>query len=58
MSVQVKKTLLLDRETVEILKQFGIENSGSENLSAAVRTLAREHKKRQKLENGKNPGDF
>ncbi len=58
MSTQVKKTLLLDSETVDILKEFGIENSGSENISAAVRTLAREHKKRRKLEVGKNPGDF
>lgn len=56
-SAQVKKTLLLDNETVDILKEFGLAISGSENLSAAVRTLAREYKKQQKASN-KNTQDF
>jgi hypothetical protein len=40
----IKKTLLLDQETIDILKIYGTKHTGSENISSAVRTMAREYK--------------
>lgn len=43
----IKKTLLLDEDTIKILKDYSFTTSGSENISSAVRAMAREHQKRE-----------
>ena len=43
-----KMTLLLDGETIELLKEYGMKTTGSESVSAAVRTMAKEYGRRSK----------
>lgn len=45
----IKKTLLLDQETIDILKIYGQKHTGSDNISSAIRTMAREFKSIQRL---------
>lgn len=40
---KVKMTLLLDSDTITILKQYATEKSGTENISNAVRMMAKEY---------------
>lgn len=40
---RVKMTLLLDSDTIEILKQYSSDKTGRESVSMAVRMLAKEH---------------
>lgn len=40
---RIKKTLLLDNYTVRVLQAYGEHTSGSNNISSAVRTMAREY---------------
>ena len=54
---KVGKTLLLDVETMEALKEYGRENLGSESMSAAVRAMAREWKRKQQTD-GKTADTF
>ncbi len=42
---RVKMTLLLDSDTIAILKQYALEKSGTENVSNAVRMMAKEYDK-------------
>ena len=45
---RVKMTLLLDSDTINILKQFSQEKSGTENVSNAVRMIAKEYDRKRK----------
>ena len=47
---RVKMTLLLDSDTIAILKKYALEKSGSENVSNAVRMMAKEHDRDRKAE--------
>lgn len=38
---QVRKTLLLDQDTVFIFKEYGKLKAGSENISAAIRIASK-----------------
>ena len=42
---RVKMTLLLDSETITILKQYSYEKFGSTNVSKAVMSMAKENEK-------------
>ncbi len=42
-----KRTLSLDDVSIEALEEYGVKHSGSSNLSAAVRHIARDWKRRQ-----------
>ena len=42
---RVKMTLLLDSDTIAILKQYASDKSGTENVSNAVRMMAKEYEK-------------
>ena len=46
-----KMTLLLDGETIELIRQYGQEILGSTSVSASVRAMAKEYgrKKQQNL---------
>jgi hypothetical protein len=44
---RVKMTLLLDSDTIAILKEYASEKSGVENVSNAVRMMAKEYDKKQ-----------
>jgi len=37
----IKKTVLLDDASIKILKEYGYTTSGSNSLSAAIRTIAK-----------------
>jgi len=39
--MQVKKTVSLDKDTIDILKKYSIVVIGAENISASIRLLAR-----------------
>ena len=43
---RVKMTLLLDSETITILKKYSYEATGSTNVSKAVMSMAKEHESR------------
>jgi len=43
---RVKMTLLLDSDTIEILKQYSSDKTGRESVSMAVRMLAKEYEQR------------
>ena len=40
---RVKMTLLLDSDTIELLKAYALNKSGTENVSNAVRMIAKEY---------------
>lgn len=40
---RVKMTVLLDSETIKLLKQYASEKFGSNNVSNAIRSMAREY---------------
>lgn len=52
-SKRVKMTLLLDSDTIVLLKKYGLEKSGTENVSNAVRMIAKEYESRDKKESNK-----
>jgi len=46
-----KMTLLLDGETIRLIKEYGIEMLGSTSVSASVRAMAKEYgRKKSKTE--------
>ena len=47
-----KMTLLLDDETIKLLKQYGYEKFGATNVSKAVMSMAADYGKR--LQQGNN----
>ena len=47
---RVKMTLLLDSDTIVTLKQYALDKSGTENVSNAVRMIAKEYDKKSKRE--------
>jgi hypothetical protein len=42
---RVKMTLLLDSDTINILKKYVLGKTGTENISNAVRMMAKEYDK-------------
>lgn len=50
---RVKMTLLLDSETITLLKQYSYEQTGSTNVSKAVMAMAKQYGK-QKENSGRN----
>lgn len=42
---RVKMTLLLDGETIRLLKEYSFELTGSTNVSKAVMSMAKEYEK-------------
>ena len=42
-SKRVRMTLLLDSDTIDSLKRYALEKSGTENVSNAVRMIAKEY---------------
>lgn len=48
---RVKMTLLLDSETIRLLKEYSFEQTGSTNVSKAVMSMAKEY---EKSRNGTN----
>lgn len=42
-----KMTLLLDGETIRLIKEYGIEMLGSISVSASVRAMAKEYGRRK-----------
>jgi hypothetical protein len=40
---RVKMTVLLDSETIRLLKEYASEKFGSNNVSNAIRSMAREY---------------
>lgn len=42
---RVKMTLLLDSETIKLLKEYSYEKIGSTNVSKAVMSMAKEYEK-------------
>ena len=44
----IRKTLLLDQTTIDILEEYGINKSGTKNISSAIRQMAREFDSRSK----------
>jgi hypothetical protein len=42
---RVKMTLLLDGETIKLLKEYSFELTGSTNVSKAVMSMAKEYEK-------------
>ena len=48
---RVKMTLLLDSATIAILKKYAMDKAGTENVSNAVRMMAKEHE--QKTQNSR-----
>ena len=42
-----KMTLLLDDETIQLLKQYGYENFGATNVSKAVMSMAKAYGNQQ-----------
>jgi len=47
---RVKMTLLLDSDTIDILKQYALDKTNTENVSNAVRMIAKEYDSRRKKE--------
>lgn len=43
-NIHRKRTLTIDDNTISILKEYGAIANGSENVSAAIRTIARDWK--------------
>lgn len=42
---KIRKNLLLDNETIEILEDYIMEKDGTKNVSSAIRSMARDHSK-------------
>ena len=40
---KIRKNLLLDDETIEILEDYSMEKDGTKNVSSAIRSMARDH---------------
>ena len=47
---RVKMTLLLDSDTINILKQYALDKTNTENVSNAVRMIAKEYDRDRKKE--------
>ncbi len=45
---RVKMTLLLDSDTIDLLKQYALDKTNTENVSNAVRMIAKEYGKTKK----------
>ena len=45
---RVKMTLLLDSETIQLLKDYSYETTGSTNVSKAVMSMAKEYGRNKK----------
>ena len=43
----IRKTLLLDQTTIDILEDYGMSKSGTTNISSAIRVMARDYKESQ-----------
>ena len=43
----IRKTLLLDQTTIDILEEYGLFKSGDTTISNAIRVMARDYKERQ-----------
>lgn len=43
----IRKTLLLDQTTIDILEDYGMSKSGTTNISSAIRHMARDYKENQ-----------
>lgn len=41
---KIKKNLLLDEETVEILEDYSTSKNGTKNISSAIRSMSREYR--------------
>ena len=50
---RVKMTLLLDSETIRLLKEYSFEQTGSTNVSKAVMSMAKEYEKSRNSTNRK-----
>lgn len=44
----IRKTLLLDQTTIDILEEYGLFKSGTTNISNAIRHMARDFDSRSK----------
>ena len=42
---KIRKNLLLDNETIEILEDYSSKKDGTKNISSAIRSMARDHSK-------------
>ena len=42
---KIRKNLLLDNETIEILEDYSSKKDGTKNVSSAIRSMARDHSK-------------
>lgn len=43
----IRKTLLLDQTTIDILEEYGLLKSGDTTISNAIRVMARDYKESQ-----------
>ena len=43
----IRKTLLLDQTTIDILEEYGLFKSGDTTISNAIRVMARDYKENQ-----------
>ena len=43
----IRKTLLLDQTTIDILEEYGLFKSGDTTISNAIRVMARDYKESQ-----------
>ena len=44
----VRRTTLLDEVTIKILEDYGVNKSGTKNISNAIRNMAREFENRSR----------
>ena len=44
-NTKIRKNLLLDNETIDILEDYSTRKDGTKNISSAIRSMARDHKK-------------
>ena len=42
---KIRKNLLLDNETIEILEDYSSKKDGTKNIRSAIRSMARDHSK-------------
>lgn len=47
---RVKMTLLLDSETIQLLKDYSYEQTGSTNVSKAVMSMAKEYERTKQFQ--------
>jgi len=55
-NTKIRKNLLLDNETIDILEDYSTRKDGTKNISSAIRSMARDHKKNNVI-NPKTNGD-